>query len=60
MTNELIVKYLNKKCLISTGSLGTNVEGTIISIKDNWIEVETKRANQLINLEFIQYIRIKK
>lgn len=58
MTNELIKKYIGKKCMISTGSFGTNVKGIIISINENWLELETKKGNELINAEFIQSIKI--
>lgn len=59
MTNELISKYIGKGCKISTGSYGTTVVGRIISINENWIEVETKKGIELINAEFIQSIKIK-
>ncbi len=58
MTNEVIKKYINKNCKISTGSFGTNVAGKIIDVNENWIEVETKKGNELINAEFIQSIKI--
>lgn len=59
MTNELIQKYIGKRCKVSTGSYGINVIGTIINIKENWIEIETKKGFELINLEFIQNIKVK-
>lgn len=59
MTNEVIKKYIGKKCKISTGSLGTNVVGIIIDLNENWIEVETKKGKELINAEFIQIITVK-
>ena len=58
MTNELVKKYIGKKCMISTGSFGTSVKGVIIGVNENWIEVETKKGNELINAEFIQSIKI--
>ncbi|AET69004.1 hypothetical protein Desor_3521 [Desulfosporosinus orientis DSM 765] len=58
MTNELINKYVGKKCIISTGSFGTNVKGTIAAVKENWIEIETSKGQELINAEFIQSIKI--
>jgi hypothetical protein len=58
MTNEVIKKYIGKNCRISTGSFGTNVIGKIIDVHENWIEVETKRGNELINAEFVQSIKI--
>ncbi|WP_298841722.1 DUF6897 domain-containing protein [Clostridium sp.] len=58
MTNELIKKYIGKKCSISTGDFGTNATGKIIDINENWIEVETKKGKELINAEFVQSIKI--
>jgi hypothetical protein len=58
MTNEVIKKYIGKTCKISTGSFGTNVAGKIVDVNENWIEVETKKGNELINAEYIQSIKI--
>ena len=58
MTNEVIKKYVGKKCKISTGSFGTSVVGKIIDINENWIEIETKKGKELINAEFVQSIKI--
>jgi len=58
MTNELVKKYIGKNCHINSGSLGTNVKGMIIDVNENWLEVETKQGNQLINADFIQSIKI--
>jgi len=59
MTNEVIKKYIGKNCKISSGSLGINVVGTIIDVNENWIEVETKKGQELINADYIQSIKIK-
>jgi len=60
MNNELISKYIGKNCKISTGTYyGTAAVGKIISINENWMEVETKKGIELINAEFIQSIKIK-
>ncbi len=59
MTNEVIVKYIGKVCLISTGSYGVNTSGKILAVNENWIELETKKgAKELINADFIQSIKI--
>jgi hypothetical protein len=58
MTNQVIKKYVGRNCRISTGSFGTNVIGKIIDVNENWIEIETKKGNELINAEFIQSIKI--
>lgn len=58
MTNELIKKYIGKTCRISSGQFGTNVIGKIIDVNENWIEIETKKGNELINAEFMQSIKI--
>jgi hypothetical protein len=59
MTNEVIKKYIGKTCRISTGSFGTNIMGKIIDVNENWIEVQTKKGNELINAEFIQSIKME-
>jgi len=59
MSNEIIKKYIGKKCNISTGTFGINVVGKIINVEENWIEVEMKKGNELINSEFVQSIKIK-
>lgn len=58
MTNEVIKKYIGKSCMISTGSFGTSITGTIIDVNENWIEVETKKGNTLINAEYVQSIKV--
>ncbi|KJF28198.1 hypothetical protein TZ02_04450 [Clostridium aceticum] len=58
MMNEVIKKYIGKSCKISTGSFGTTIVGKIIDVNENWIEVETKKGNELVNAEFIQNIKI--
>lgn len=59
MTNEVIVKYIGKECLISAGSYGVNVSGRIVSVNENWIELALKKGDtQLINADYIQSIKI--
>lgn len=58
MSNETIKKYIGKNCRISTGSFGTNVQGRILDVKEEWIEVQTKKGIEIINAEFIQSIKI--
>ena len=58
MTNEIIKKYMGKYCKITTGSMGTTVAGKIRDVNENWIEVETKKGNELVNADFVQSIKI--
>ncbi|HWQ59370.1 MAG TPA: hypothetical protein VN540_10155 [Clostridia bacterium] len=59
VTNEVIVKYIGRNCLISAGSYGVSTSGRIVSVNGNWVEVETKKgATELINADYIQSIRI--
>jgi len=59
MTNELIKTFIGKNCKISTGQFGTTVVGEITNINENWLEVETKKGKELINVDFVQSIKIK-
>jgi hypothetical protein len=58
MTNEVLKKYIGKQCKISTGSFGTNITGRIIDVNENWIEIEAKKGNELINAEYVQSIKV--
>ena len=60
MTNEVIKKCIDKNCMILCArSGGINVvTGKIVSIADNWIEVECKKNTVLVNAEFVQSIEI--
>ena len=59
VTNETLVKYVGKSCMISAGSYGVNTVGRIVSINENWIEVETKKgATELVNADYVQSIKI--
>lgn len=58
MTNELIKKYIGRNCMISTGSFGANTVGKMLEVNDNWVEVETKKDIELINIEYVTSIRI--
>jgi len=58
MDNEVLKKYIGKNCKISTGSYGSTVSGRILDIKDNWIEVETRKGIEIINAEFVQTLKI--
>lgn len=53
MTNELLKKYLGRKCIVSTGSFGGTAIGVISAIEDNWIEVETKQGSRLLNVDYV-------
>lgn len=57
VTNELIKKYINKHCKVYTGSLGATIIGKIIDVTENWMEIETKKGNELVNIDFIQNIK---
>ena len=59
MTNELIAKYVGRDCYITTGTMGVSVTGKIIEVNENWIEVQTKKGAEILNLDFIQNIKLK-
>ena len=59
MTNELIGKYVGRDCYITTGTMGVSVTGKIIEVRENWIEVQTRKGVEILNLDFIQHIRLK-
>lgn len=55
--NELIENMIGKRCEI-IGDVSTGCIGTILSVKDNWIEVaDDKGRKKLINTYYISTIR---
>jgi len=59
MSAELIKNYIGRECSITVGGLGTSFSKVkIVEIIDNWMKVEGKGKVDLVNIEFIQSIRI--
>ena len=59
LNHELIKKLIGKVCKITTGSYGSTTSGKIIDVKENWIELETKKGIELMNADFVQNIKVK-
>lgn len=55
--SELIKKYIGIECIISSGSMDGSIKGKILTVMDNWIEVETKKGLQIINTDYIYHIK---
>lgn len=59
MSNELIKSCIGKVCNISSGSYGKSYQQVkILEVVDNWMKVEKKGKIDLINVDFIQNIKI--
>lgn len=41
------------------GSYGAATSGKILDVKENWIEIETKKGIELMNAEFAQNIKVE-
>ncbi|SHJ15352.1 hypothetical protein SAMN02745751_01859 [Dethiosulfatibacter aminovorans DSM 17477] len=59
MTNELVKRLIGKRCTISTGSMGSTFKkAKILNVVDNWISVEINGREDLINADYVQYIKV--
>lgn len=58
--NDVLKRYVGERCKLVTGALGTTVKGKIIEVNDNWIEIQTKAGQELINADFVQSVKIVK
>ena len=59
MSNEILMSYVGKTVTISTGNFGNAWTRVVVKrIVDNWMEVENKKSTDLINIEFIQSIKV--
>lgn len=57
--HELIKKYIGRVCKITTGSYGSTTTGKILDVKENWIELDTRKGIELMNAEFVQNIKVQ-
>ncbi len=59
MSNELIDRLVGKEVLITTGSLGSSYNKVVVvEVVENWIKVEKKGKMDLINIDFVQGIKV--
>lgn len=58
MTNELIKNYIGKECKIITSNAPLGYKGRIVDVKENWLEFDTRKGIELINIDFIYNIKI--
>ena len=59
VSNELIKSCIGKTCSISTGTLGSSYNKVkVIEVIDNWIRIDSKGRENLINSDYIQNIKI--
>jgi len=59
MSAELIKNYIGRDCNITLGSMGTSFSKVkIVEIIENWMKVEGKGKVDLVNIEFVQSIKI--
>lgn len=54
--NEIINMYLEKNCAVTVSGY-SQIRGKISSVKENWIVVETKTGNEVINLDYVVSIK---
>ena len=58
MTNEIMEKLIGQNCMIYCFETGSNVQGRVVKISDNWIEVETKKGTELVNSDFVAKFKV--
>lgn len=57
MNIELVKKFIGKKCIFSGDVGGLSVPtGVLISVEENWVEIEAKGKTQLVNLDYVSKI----
>jgi len=52
---ELIERYIGKECLVYT--MNTQLRGTIVGVKEGWLEVNTGTDTDIVNIDYIIRIR---
>lgn len=54
MNQELLVGFIGKTCIIKASE---TIQGEIVRIEGNWMEIETKQGKELLNIDFIERIQ---
>lgn len=57
--SNLITELVGKMCYISTGSFGTSYVGTVESVDEKWVKVNTGKKTVVLSLDFITSIEIR-
>ena len=57
--NELIQRFIGKQCQVYSEN-GNTVQGVVETVEGNWISVQTKTGEELVNLDYISRIKEKK
>jgi hypothetical protein len=60
MPKEMLQEFLGKECFITMFNAMGAIQGTVISIEDNWIKVEEKKKVRIINGDMIRDISLNK
>lgn len=58
--SDYLKSYIGKKCKIDITTWYTPSSGTIIKSENGWITFETRRAVELINIDRINRIVVKR
>lgn len=54
--NEIINTFLGKNCTVTVSGY-SQIKGRITTAKENWIVVETKSGNEVLNLDYVVSIK---
>ena len=58
MPQEMMREFINKVCSISLFNNSFGLTGKIVMVEENWIKVESKDGNRIINGDMITEIKI--
>lgn len=56
--NVLLERCTGRECVFVMGASGGSVKGTVLSVRENWLELQTKKGAQLVNSDHISQILI--
>jgi hypothetical protein len=61
LNNDLLGRCAGRDCVFKIGGqYGHTVKGHVLSVRDNWVEMQTKKGNRLINADFVYYVEFVK
>ena len=58
--SDYLKSYIGKKCVVDLSSWYSSITGTIIKCESGWMTLETRRKIELINIDRINRISLKR
>jgi hypothetical protein len=57
MSYNVFYRHIGKQCKVTT-MLGEKVSGKLLTIEDNWMELQTSGTSEFLNTKYIERVKL--